>query len=73
MTDRYDADKNLKWIYPWQEKPQRSVKLALLTKGHIQTTGEWTDDGRFVAWQRLFTRNKEEERRHEISQKTRHD
>ena len=57
-----ESDKNMKWIYPSQEAPPRGVKLALLTEGNIQTTGNWTDDGRFKAWQRLFSRDKTHEK-----------
>ena len=57
----YEADKNLRWIYPDQERPPRGVKLALLTIGNIQVTGDWTE-GPYKAWQRLFTRDKEHER-----------
>jgi len=57
-----ESDKSMKWIYPSQEAAPRGVKLALLTEGNIQTTGNWTDDGRFKAWQRLFSRDKEIER-----------
>lgn len=58
----YAADPQLKWIYPDQKTPPRGVKLALLTEGGIQTTGDWTDDGRYIAWQKLFTRDKGHER-----------
>jgi hypothetical protein len=57
-----DSDKHMVWIYPDQESPPRGVKIALLTIGNIEVTGNWTDDGRYKAWQRLFSRDKEHEK-----------
>jgi hypothetical protein len=57
-----DSDKRMVWIYPDQEPAPRGVKIALLTIGNIEVTGNWTDDGRYKAWQRLFSRDKEHER-----------
>jgi hypothetical protein len=56
-----DSDKHMVWIYPDQESPPRGVKIALLTIGNIEVTGNWTDDGRYKAWQRLFSRDKRHE------------
>lgn len=61
-----DSDKSMKWIYPDQEPAPRGVKIVLLTVGNIQTTGNWTDDGRYKAWQRLFSRDKEHEKRMDV-------
>lgn len=61
-TERYQTDKNLKWIYPWVQEPPRGVKLALLTLGDVQVSGVWRDDGSCKAWQKLFKRDKEAER-----------
>jgi hypothetical protein len=58
-----DSDKHMKWIYPDQEPAPRGVKIALLTIGNIEVTGNWTDDGRYKAWQRLFSRDKEHEKK----------
>ena len=65
MTDLskgYVADPKLKWIYPEQETPPRGVKLALLTCGGTQVVGNWVSGGHFIAWQRLFSRDKEYEK-----------
>ena len=61
MTDRYITDPALRWIYPHQETPPQGVKLALLTIGGVQVTGAWTNGGHYMAWQRLFKRDKTEE------------
>lgn len=57
-----DSNKDIKWIYPDQKKPPRGVRIALLTEGNIQVSGEWTDDGRYKAWQLLYSRDKEHEK-----------
>jgi hypothetical protein len=56
----YVTDPNLRWIYPHEETPPSGVKLALLTIGGVQVTGLWRQ-GSFIAWQRLFKRDKEKE------------
>jgi hypothetical protein len=63
IGDRVAVDPDLHWIYPWQEQPPRGVKIAILTRGDIQVTGYWVDDGSCKAWQRLFKRDKDEEQR----------
>ena len=62
MADRYATDKNLCWIYPQDETPPLATKLALLTRGNVQVTGHWQDGGDYVAWQRLFKRDKTKEK-----------
>ena len=61
MSDRYETDPTLRWIYPEDEDPPRATKLALLTRGNIQVTGVWEDGGSYKAWQRLFKRDKTKE------------
>jgi len=44
------------WRYT--EPAPRGVKLALLTKGKTQTTGEWQDGQGCIAWSLLIPRDK---------------
>jgi hypothetical protein len=48
------------WRYT--EPAPRGVKLALLTIGKIQVTGEWMDGCGYIAWSPLIRRNKDIER-----------
>lgn len=69
MSDRYDEDdgghvQQARGIatsdIPWRYiNPPYGVKLNLLTKGCVAVTGKWSDDGRYIAWQYLFCRDKE--------------
>lgn len=65
-NDRVAVDPSLHWIYPWQERAPRGTKIAILTRGDIQVTGYWVDDGSCKAWQRLFKRDKNEEQRAQL-------
>ena len=61
QTDKtYEVGED-KWIYPHIKKPPTGKKLALLTIGGIQTTGEWKYGGGFKAWQLLFRTDKQME------------
>lgn len=44
------------WLY---RNPPYGVKLNLLTKGGVAVTGKWSDDGRYIAWQYLFRRDRQ--------------
>ena len=48
--------------FNYTDKPPRGVKLSLLTKGKVQVTGVWVDDGSFIAWAPLLRRNRAKER-----------
>lgn len=61
MSERYITDPALRWIYPVDEKPPAATKLALLTRGGVQVVGDWRGDGSFLAWQRLFKRDRSKE------------
>lgn len=61
MTDQRYSAGSMPWLYPQEHKPPAGTKIALLTRGGIQVTGEWRDDGSFIAWQYLFKRDKEKE------------
>jgi len=67
MTDQakgYAVDKNLMWKYPWEETPPKGIKIAILTGGGIQITGDWKDNVGYLAWQRLFKRDHAKEEEH---------
>lgn len=49
-------------IYWRYDDPPRGVKLFLLTKGGVAVTGPWSTDGRYIAWQYMFKRDKAKER-----------
>ena len=59
--ERYATDPRLRWIYPQDEAPPTATKLALLTRGNVQVVGNWQDGGDYIAWQRLFKRDKTKE------------
>lgn len=44
------------------EKPPLGTKLSLLTKGGVQTQGEWREDCGLIAWSPLIRRDKDKER-----------
>lgn len=62
MSERYITDPALRWIYPQDEPPPTGTKLALLTRGNVQVVGHWQDGGDYIAWQRLFKRDKTKEK-----------
>ena len=59
----YLTDPKLHWIYPQEAKPPTGIKLSLLTKGGVQVTGVWVNDGSYIAWQALFKRDKDKEKK----------
>lgn len=61
MTDQRVAVGPHYWLYPADHTPPTGVKLALLTRGGVQVTGQWSGDGSFTAWQYLFRRDKTKE------------
>ena len=61
MTDYVAAPPNdIYWRYT--EPAPRGVKLTLLTRGNVQVTGDWTDNGGYKAWSPLIRRDKQLER-----------
>lgn len=38
------------WKDPQAERPPRGTTLHLMTSGGVVVRGQWTDDGRFIAW-----------------------
>lgn len=51
----YVVGNSNRWRYT--EPAPRGKKLTLLTRGGIQVTGEWLDDGSFIAWAPLIKRD----------------
>ena len=47
------------WIYPaaGHPRPAGGAKVLLLTIGGVAALGPWTDDGRYIAWAPLPSRN----------------
>lgn len=50
------------WRYPItgrvEDQPPKGVGLLLLTEGKISVTGDWTDNGGFIAWAPKIRRDK---------------
>jgi hypothetical protein len=38
------------WKDPAKEHPPRGTSLHLMTEGGVVVRGQWSDDGRFIAW-----------------------
>lgn len=57
MTELYKVDKGIYWTYVQQEAPPTGVKLFLLTEGGVAVVGDYTNDGRYIAWRGLFRRD----------------
>ena len=47
------------WRYPANgDVAPRGVGLTLLTEGRVQVTGEWSDQGGYIAWAPKIKRDK---------------
>lgn len=50
------------WRYPAtgrpEDQPPKGVGLLLLTEGKVSVTGDWTDNGGFIAWAPKIRRDK---------------
>lgn len=57
----YIADDDTSYRYPaaGAQRPPGGAKVLLLTIGGICVTGNWSDDGRYLAWAPMPKRNKE--------------
>jgi len=62
MNDDAHVSGLAEWNYIGvDENPPLGKKVNLLTKGFIQVTGHYIDDGSFIAWAPLIKRNKKKE------------
>ncbi len=61
MEKQVAVSEDIYWIYPKDALPPMGKKLAILTSGGVQITGDWRHDGGFIAWQYLFKRDKSKE------------
>lgn len=52
---------SIPWIYPCDQAAPAGIKVALLTRGGVQVTGVWRNGGDFIAWQKLFKRDRSKE------------
>jgi len=52
------------WHYPGagEDRPPGGAKCLLLTRHGVCVTGQWSDDGRFLAWAPMPKRNKDKEK-----------
>lgn len=63
MTDIQITANESHWRYPANGDPAPLGEVQLLTKGRIAVNGQWTDDGRYIAWAPKIKRDKALEER----------